>query len=376
MENAAGVNSSSNSRGREAANLPTAPPIAAAPVIPSFPTGRETDAFFLTSITSKQRNCLELLESHWHAAQASFAQGLGINLPSVCNNVDDQVDDTNIGKPPNQQSLRDSMRAFDNEWAKLNSYSEEAPANSGIFYQGIEATASFGGVEDDCVHESEQYSNHINSCFGFDRARLYADAVSKHGRLKLGGTRRGLKAVGSSRLPAVQYYGNSDLAPDQQQVDIEETLVRWAGSENIKSRPIRLSQHGIILHAVPHENAIFQAFILFNGWIIDNVNVRGSDEQVMLPLQQQTDLNLIWELSEYVIFQQISSQARSAALRFFYVGHPQTGIRSFFHWLASFATLWSKPCRACNKIMLNGYPPCYRDCRPPHDAYHENCKAN
>ncbi|XP_045483299.1 mediator of RNA polymerase II transcription subunit 27 [Harmonia axyridis] len=107
---------------------------------------------------------------------------------------------------------------------------------------------------------------------------------------------------------------------------------------------------------------IFKAMIAFKGLIIEWVVVKAHSES--------TDL---WTESRYRVFRKVTENCHAAMLHFHSPQMPELAVRSFMHWLHSYVTLFSAPCKRCGSNMRGNLPPTWRDLRML-EPYHEECK--
>ncbi|KAK9701281.1 Mediator complex subunit 27 [Popillia japonica] len=107
---------------------------------------------------------------------------------------------------------------------------------------------------------------------------------------------------------------------------------------------------------------VLKAIIAFKGLMIEWVVIKAHAES-----------NDIWTESRYRVFQKVTENSHAAMCHFYAPTMPELGVRSFMHWLHSYITLFSSPCKKCANHLHSNLPPTWRDLRTL-EPYHEECK--
>ena len=115
---------------------------------------------------------------------------------------------------------------------------------------------------------------------------------------------------------------------------------------------------------------VLKAVVVLRGLLIDYVLVKGFNEE-FTDFDNRLD---IWSESHYEVFRKITDHANSAMMHFSSPLHHDQALKSFFQWLSSYNTLFTRPCKRCECRLKNNLPPTWRDQRTL-EAYHELCKV-
>lgn len=111
---------------------------------------------------------------------------------------------------------------------------------------------------------------------------------------------------------------------------------------------------------------VMKLALIFKGLIIEWVVVKGFNE----PLDDVDDL---WTESNYQVLQRVRNHLHSAMLHFFSPTLPELAVRSLMTWINSYMTLFTDPCKRCNKLLHNNMPPTWRDFRSL-EPFHDECR--
>lgn len=114
---------------------------------------------------------------------------------------------------------------------------------------------------------------------------------------------------------------------------------------------------------------VLKAVAVLRGLIIEWVQIKAFNEE-FTDIEDKLD---IWTESRYEVFRKITDHANSAMLHFSSPLHPDLALKSFIHWLNSYHSLFTKPCKKCEHRLKNNLPPTWRDQRTV-EAYHESCR--
>ncbi|KAI1305857.1 Mediator of RNA polymerase II transcription subunit 27 [Halotydeus destructor] len=114
---------------------------------------------------------------------------------------------------------------------------------------------------------------------------------------------------------------------------------------------------------------VFKAVVVIRGTAIEWVMVKGFQEDFV----GQDGKMDIWSESRYEVFRKVTDHANAAMLHFYSPVLSDLALRSFITWLRSYSSLFSKPCRKCDRRLLNNMPPTWRDVRTL-EIYHEICR--
>ncbi|RWS04120.1 cofactor required for Sp1 transcriptional activation-like protein [Dinothrombium tinctorium] len=116
---------------------------------------------------------------------------------------------------------------------------------------------------------------------------------------------------------------------------------------------------------------VLKAVIVLRGFIIEWIMVKAYHEE--FEVENKYNHIDIWSESRYEVFRKVTNHANAAMLHFYSPLHPDLAVRSFFQWLHSYSSLFSKPCRKCECRLQDNLPPTWRDVRNL-EAYHELCR--
>lgn len=157
--------------------------------------------------------------------------------------------------------------------------------------------------------------------------------------------------------------------PPNEHVQIVFLNVQKTYQQDLKFQLHNLYGHSRVLQVVVGK--VMFVHIILRGLNIERVFVRGLDEE-----DQMNGLDLFTE-SQYKVMRMVTDHATAASLHYFHsnIHHNNfdTVLRTFLHWLRSFKTLFSEPCKRCGKYLIEGLPPTWRDYNHCY-AYHYQCK--
>ncbi|XP_022920122.1 mediator of RNA polymerase II transcription subunit 27 [Onthophagus taurus] len=107
---------------------------------------------------------------------------------------------------------------------------------------------------------------------------------------------------------------------------------------------------------------VLKAIIAFKGLMIEWIMVKA-----------QTESNDIWTESRYIVFRKVTENSHAAMCHFYAPNMPELAIKSYMHWLHSYITLFSHPCKKCGNHLYGCLPPTWRDLRTL-EPCHDECK--
>ncbi|XP_011297614.1 mediator of RNA polymerase II transcription subunit 27 [Fopius arisanus] len=108
---------------------------------------------------------------------------------------------------------------------------------------------------------------------------------------------------------------------------------------------------------------ILKGAIAFKGLMVEWVVIKGYGETMDL-----------WTESRHKVFRKMTENAHAAMLHFHSPALPELAVRSFMTWFASFATVFSDPCKKCGLHLHSALPPTWRDFRTL-EPFHQECKS-